>query len=243
MGLFGIIVGYGIATAQLGGVVIGGTRTAGQVAADNNTNPPTPTPAQPTEPQAPAQPMPPIDPATDHIYGNLSKAKVAIVEYSDFECPFCKRLYEDAQKQVRETYGDDVVWVFRHFPLSFHANAQKEAEASECAGELGGNDAFWEYHDKLFERTTSNGTGFALDQLVPLAKELGLNEAKFKACLDSGKYAQRVQDQESTGASAGVSGTPGNFVVDLATQKTDTIPGAQPFSAFKTKIDAILGAS
>ncbi len=145
-------------------------------------------------------------------------------------------------KQVMDTYKDDVVWVYRHFPLSFHANAQKEAEATECANELGGNDAFWKYTDAIFERTTAGGTGFPLENLAPLAKELGLNEAKFKSCLDSGKYTKHVQDDMSGGSAAGVNGTPGNIVVNLKTDENRIISGAVPFASFKTAIDALLGS-
>lgn len=90
----------------------------------------------------------PIDPATDHIRGN-PKASVAVIEYSDYQCPFCKSVHPTYQKIV-DTYGDDVMWVYRHYPLPFHPHAQKAAEGAECAAELGGNDAFWAYSDELF---------------------------------------------------------------------------------------------
>lgn len=176
--------------------------------------------------------------AEEHIRGNKN-ARLALIEYSDIECPFCKSFHPTAQKIV-DTYKDDVMWVYRHYPLSFHANAQKEAEAVECANELGGEDAFWKYLDTVFERTTSNGTGFALENLVSLAKELGLNETKFKECLDSGKHAQFVKDQMAGGTSAGVSGTPGNILLDTKTGKTSLIPGAVPFEQIKPVIDEML---
>ncbi|TSC58577.1 MAG: hypothetical protein Greene041619_451 [Candidatus Peregrinibacteria bacterium Greene0416_19] len=143
-------------------------------------------------------------------------------------------------KQIMDAYKDDVVWVYRHFPLSFHANAQKEAEASECANEFGGNDAFWKYTDAIFERTVAGGTGFPLENLAPLAKELGLDEAQFKNCLDSGKYAKHVQDDMTGGSAAGVNGTPGNIVVNLKTDENRIISGAVPFASFKTVIDVLL---
>ncbi|MBI3384703.1 DsbA family protein [Candidatus Gottesmanbacteria bacterium] len=174
----------------------------------------------------------------DHIRGNKN-AQIAVFEYADLECPFCKRFHPTMQ-QIIDTYKDKVMWVYRHFPLSFHANAQKEAEASECANEQGGNDTFWKYVDKIYEKTTSNGTGFALDQLVPLAKELGLDEVKFKDCLDKGKYAKLVSDQELQGQNEGVTGTPGNIVVNISTGKTQIIPGAVPFDQVKAIIDQML---
>ena len=174
----------------------------------------------------------------DHVRGDRN-SRIALIEYSDIECPFCKRFHPTAQ-QVIDTYKGKVMWVYRHYPLAFHANAQKEAEASECANELGGNDAFWKYVDAIYERTTSNGTGFALDQLVPLAVELGLNEAKFKECLDSGKYATHVKEDMNGGSKAGVTGTPGNILLDTKTGKTKLIPGAVPFETIKAAIDEML---
>ena len=173
----------------------------------------------------------------DHIRGD-AEAPVKIIEYSDIECPFCKR-FHPTMKQVVSEYQGKVAWVYRHFPLSFHQNAEKEAEATECANELGGNDAFWKYVDTLFERTTSNGTGFALDQLAPLAKEIGLDETKFKSCLDSGKYASRVQQDERDGASAGVTGTPGNIVIGKD-GKAQLVEGAVPFEQLKAVVDSFL---
>ncbi|MDP1721771.1 MAG: DsbA family protein [Candidatus Gottesmanbacteria bacterium] len=174
----------------------------------------------------------------DHVRGDRN-ARIALVEYSDIECPFCKRFHPTAQ-QVVDAYKGKVMWVYRHYPLAFHANAQKEAEASECANELGGNDAFWKYLDAVYDRTTSNGTGFALDKLVPIAVEIGLNEAKFKGCLDSGRYASHVKDDMNGGSKAGVTGTPGNILLDTKTGKTNLIPGAVPFETMKAAIDEML---
>ncbi len=230
LGLMGVIVGFAAGSWRSTGTFIPGAAPK-QVA-----QAPAPTPLPTPQPTPATGPLQPIDPKVNHIRGNLAKATVAVVEYSDFECPFCKRVHPTYQ-QIMQTYGDTVVWVYRHFPLGFHANAQKEAEASDCAAEQG---KFWEYTDKIFERTTSNGTGFPLDNLVPLAKELGLNEATFKNCLDTGKYAKHVQDEETSGQTAGVNGTPGNFVVNLKTQKNQMISGAQPFSSFQSAIDAAL---
>ncbi len=174
----------------------------------------------------------------DRVRGDRN-ARLALIEYSDIECPFCKRFHPTAQ-QVIDTYKGKVMWVYRHYPLSFHANAQKEAEASECAYELGGNDAFWKYVDTIYERTTSNGTGFALDGLVPLAKEQGLDEVKFKSCLDSGRHASLIKEQQDGGTKAGVTGTPGNIILDTKTGATRLIPGAVPFEQVKTAIDEML---
>ncbi len=173
----------------------------------------------------------------DRIKGNKN-AKITLVEYSDFECPFCKTFHPTTQ-QVLKDYGDKVKLVYRDYPLSFHQNAQKEAEAGWCVNELGGNDAFWKYVDAIFERTTSNGTGFALDKLGPLAAELGVNQSKFQSCLDSGKYTKKVQDQQAAGTAEGVSGTPGTIIID-AKGNTQLIPGALPYTQVKPMIETAL---
>lgn len=173
----------------------------------------------------------------DRIRGNKN-ANVALIEYSDMECPFCKR-FHPTMLEVMKEYPDKVKWVYRDYPLSFHQNAQKEAEAGWCVNELRGNDAFWKFTDAIFERTTSNGTGFALDKLGPLAQEVGVDQAKFQSCLDSGKYEKKVQEQMARGTEEGVSGTPGTIIL-AANGDTQLIPGALPFEQIKPMIDAAL---
>jgi len=178
----------------------------------------------------------------DHIYGNLD-APVSIIEYSDFECPYCKRFHA-TPKQLVEQYAGKVNWVYRHFPLGFHnPGAQKQAEASECAAELGGNEAFWKYADALYERTESGGKGFPLAKLVPLAEELGLDGATFKTCLDSGKFAARVKEDFAEGGQAGITGTPGNILLHNETGEARLKSGAQPARAFEADIDRMLATS
>ena len=160
-------------------------------------------PSVPSTPAPQAAAVAPKIDKNDHIRGNKN-ARIALVEYSDLECPFCKTFHPTAQKVVDE-YNGKVMWVYRHYPLSFHANAQKESEASECVYDQGGDDAFWKFIDAIYARTTSNGTGFALDKLGPLAAEEGVSEAKFTECLDSGKFAQKVKDQMTQGSKEGVS--------------------------------------
>jgi protein-disulfide isomerase len=175
--------------------------------------------------------------AADHIRGNKD-AKVTLIEYSDFECPFCKN-FQSTISDLTKTYGDKIRLVYRHYPLPFHANAQKEAEASECVAQLGGNDSFWKFSDAIYQRTTSNGTGFALDALGPLAAEVGVNQQQFQSCLDSGKYEKLVKDSITEGQTAGVQGTPSTFIVD-SKGKNELVVGAQPIDAFKTVIDKAL---
>ena len=235
MALMGLIMGYAIGKMNIFQPSFAGN--APQIVAQAPAAP-TPTP-QPQAPQPSGKPPAPVDPKTDRIRGDLSKAKVAVIEYSDFECPFCKRHFPTMQ-QVVSTYGDKVAFVYRDFPLSFHQNAHKEAEAGRCVYELGGNAAFWKYHDYVFTNTTGNGTGFALDQLPVAAKQAGVDVTKFQSCLDGGKYAKAVDDQETEGQGAGVNGTPGNFIVDLTTQKSTLISGAVPFSSFQAAIDPLV---
>lgn len=186
-----------------------------------------------------AQNAPPVDKDRDHIYGNLD-APISLIEYSDFECPYCKTFHQTVKKVI-EAYDDQVNWVYRHYPLQFHnPGAQKQAEASECAAELGGNDAFWTYADLIYERTTSNGNGFPLEQLRPLAEEIGLDGQQFQECLDSGKYAERVQNDLAGATSSGISGTPGTILVHHASGEVKLMTGAQPFEAFKAELDRML---
>lgn len=173
----------------------------------------------------------------DHIRG-AKDAKLTWIEYSDLECPFCQRIHPDLQKLLSE-YDGQVRWVYRHFPIaSLHSKAPKEAEAAECAAELGGNDAFWKFVDRLFEVTPAND-GLDLKQLPQIAADVGLNRSAFQTCLDSGKYADRVQADLDGGSGAGVSGTPGNFLLD---DKGNAwiISGAQPYNVIKAVVDQAL---
>lgn len=179
----------------------------------------------------------PIDPNTDHIRGPAD-AVVKIIEYSDTECPFCKRFHPTMQQAVRD-YDGKVAWVYRHFPLrSLHSKAAKEAEATECANELGGNEKFWAYLDKMFEVTPSND-GLNLAQLPQIAEQVGLDRAKFEACLNSGKYAQHVTDDENDAVASGGRGTPWSIIIGPKGQKLP-IGGALPFGSVKPMIDSVL---
>ena len=181
-----------------------------------------------------------VSASRDHIYGNPN-APISLIEYSDFECPFCKGFHPTA-KEIIDSYGGKVNWVYRHFPLPMHnPGAQIEAEASECVNQLGGNEAFWKFTDAIYARTQSNGNGFPVTQLVPLGKEVGLNEKQFQECLSSGKYAARVQEDIDEGAQIGVSGTPANFLLRNDTGEVTVKTGARPIDDFKAEIDRLLG--
>ena len=159
-----------------------------------------------------------------------ANAPVTMIEFSDFQCPFCGRFFEDAYPQIKKDYIDTgkVQLIFRNFPLtSIHPNAQPAAEAAECADEQG---KFWQYHDQLF----TNQAMLSVENYKQWAKDLGLDTKKFNDCVDTHKYASKVSKDESDGQAAGVDGTPAFFVNGAL------ISGAQPYGAFKAAIDAAL---
>jgi len=181
----------------------------------------------------------PVSKTEDHIRGNKD-AKVSVIEYSDFECPFCKR-FHPTTKQIIENYGGKVNLVYRHYPLDFHdPMATKEAEASECVAELAGNDAFWIFADLEYDNTKSGGNGLTLDQVTNFAVQAGADKAKFTACLDSGKYLAKVKADIANGNDSGISGTPGNIIINNETGEVVSIDGAQALGTFQKAIDPML---
>lgn len=181
--------------------------------------------------------------AADHILGN-PKAPVVIVEYSDPECPFCKQFHA-TMRAVMDEYGKDgkVAWVYRHAPIvQLHPKAPKEAEALECAREMGGEAKFWEYTNLLYERTPSNNN---LDpaELQRIAADVGLEAGRFNTCLASGKYNQKVmagfEESLAIATKAGSDfGTPFNVLV--VGEEKALLVGAYPLSAMKQAIDGAL---
>lgn len=148
----------------------------------------------------------------DHVRGNINKAEVVIVEYSDTECPFCKN-FHNTMKNTIEKYGEKIAWVYRHFPLdNLHAKARIEAESTECVASLGGNDAFWQYLDMIFETTNSNDT-LDLNILPVLAEKAGIDTEEFNKCLSDGKFKNAVQQDLESGARAGATGTPYSVII------------------------------
>ncbi len=175
----------------------------------------------------------------DHIRGDAN-APVKIVEYSDTECPFCKR-FHPTLLQVMDEYEKrgKVAWVYRHFPLDqLHPKARKEAEATECAAELGGNDKFWAYLDRLMEVTPGNN-GLDPAELPKIAQYVGLDTAKFSECLSTGKYAQKIEEHVQNAVATGGNGTPWSIVVTKSGKKYP-LSGAQPYEAVKQLIDLAL---
>lgn len=178
----------------------------------------------------------PVDKDKDWIKGNKD-AKITVIEFSDTECPFCVRFHSTLQ-QVISDYDGQVNWVYRHFPISqLHSKAPKEAEATECAAEQGGNETFWAYLDRLISITPANN-GLLASQLPEIAEYVGLDVNKFQACLDSGKYAKKIQEQIQQAQAAGAQGTP--YSVIISGDKQVPIPGALSVDGVKALIDPLL---
>lgn len=180
----------------------------------------------------------PVD-GDDHILGNPN-AEIVIIEFSDTECPYCKQFHKTMQR-IMDEYGKDgkVAWVYRHMPIEkLHKRAKKEAEATECAAELGGNDKFWEYLDEIYKRTGSNDT---LDpkELPKIAKDINLDEEKFDECLSSGRMVERVAEDFIDATNAGGRGTPYSILVGSKGDKV-AINGALPYDVIKSAIDTAL---
>lgn len=167
----------------------------------------------------------------DHVKGPKN-AKITVVEFSDLECPFCKRFHPTMQQLLAD--NKDVNWVYRHFPLdSLHRKARAEAEATECAAEQG---KFWELTDKIFEVTPSND-GLDLSTLPDLAKQAGVKDIKkFQECMDSGKYASHVSDDLRDAQASGGTGTP--FSVVIVGDQKIPVSGAVPLGQLQSIIDS-----
>jgi protein-disulfide isomerase len=197
----------------------------------------------------PGQPLPPaqaeVTVDNDAVLGS-SSAPVTIIEFSDYQCPFCRKFWTETLPSIKREYIDagKVKLVFRDFPLSsIHPAAEAAAMAAECVREVGkGDAAYYKYHDKIFQEGNILDSGspsgpvtktaqFGPTELKKWAKDLGYN---IDSCLDSQKYKSEIQKDLSDGASSGVQGTPAFFV------NGQLLSGAQPFSAFKQAIDAAL---
>lgn len=194
-------------------------------------------------PPAPAEPAGTTDDiravtAEDHIKGSPD-ALVKIVEYSDFECPFCKRFHDTMNEIMKEEIDEgDVAWVYRHFPLDqLHpVKARAEAVASECAAELGGNDAFWQFADRFMELTPSNNRT-EIETVIPqIIREIGLDEQAFTTCFESGKYDEHIEADIADAVATGGRGTPWSIVI-APNGKTFPLNGAQPKAAIEQLIE------
>jgi len=165
----------------------------------------------------------------DHVRGNPS-ATVTLVEFSDFQCPFCSRFHPTA-KQALQEYGNDIRWVYKHFPLdSIHPQARPAAEASECVWEQKGDEGFWEFADDMFKQQARLGSSFYRE----VAGDIGVNLSQFDNCVSTRKYQDKVEQDYQQGLQAGVTGTPGSFVNGVP------VRGAIPYSQLQSIIDSQL---
>lgn len=164
--------------------------------------------------------------AGDNPSRGPKSAPVTLIEFTDYQCPFCGRV-RPTITQILDQYKDKVRYVLRDYPLPFHGEAKKAHEAAHCAGEQG---KYWEMSTLLFKNQQALGVA----KLKDYAKEVGLNQSKFDKCLDSGKYAKKVDDNQAAGSGVGVNGTPAFFVNGVM------LSGAQPIGAFTEIIDAEL---
>lgn len=217
-------------------IIIAGALIAGGIYFSNAGFGGTPSGEEPSEFDL-AKNVAPIS-AEDHIRGS-SDAPVKIIVFSDLECPFCKTFHQSMQ-QLMEEYGptNQVAWVYRHFPLDIHPSATPEAKATECAAELGGNEAFWKYTDKIFEVTPSNN-GLDLATLPDLAVTVGLDKAAFTTCLARDAYGDKVEEHTQDAINAGGTGTPYSVII---TANGEYIPlgGAYPYAQLKQIVDEAL---
>lgn len=197
---------------------------------------------QPAVPVAAAGPtlnfdkVPQLDMNQEYVRGNKD-AKVVMVTYADFECPFCGKFHPTSQ-QVLKDLGDKVALVYRHYPLDFHPNAQKAAEAAECVAAQKGNDGFWNYSDAIFEVNQRDGK-LSPEAIKAAALKAGVNEAAFTKCLDSGEMATKVKEMAQGGGAAGIEGTPATVVM-VDGKAVDFIAGAFPLESVKSTLQKYL---
>lgn len=184
----------------------------------------------------------------DAVLGDISTAKVAIVEFSDYECPFCKTFHEDTFAQIKKDYIDTgkAIFVYRDFPLSFHEpKATEAANAAQCIFDQGGDEKYYAFHDKYFANTATNGAGLkAPVTLQTIAQEIGgIDMAKFNDCVANQSFKDEIAKDTSDGTASGVTGTPG-FIVGVFDSEGNvdgvSIPGAQSYSVFQQTIEAQL---
>lgn len=174
---------------------------------------------------------------SDHVRGDLSKAQVVVVEYSDSDCPYCQRFHA-TMKDVLKNYGPKVAWVYRYFPLDMHPDAHNEANALECVSELGTNETFWSYLDTIMDITVSPDKSKPI--LTSSAVALGIDKGAFESCYESQKVKDVVAAQSAEAQSLGAQGTPFSVALNLKTGKQVAIPGAYPIEDMKKTIDSLL---
>ncbi len=222
-----------IAFSFTAGFMLGGGKLSGTGAQTGNE-----VQQQPTQPQQPTAPSRVQVSADNDPQIGDNNAKVTIIEFSDFQCPYCGRFYEQSEKQIKTDYIDTgkVKLVYRDFPLdSIHPNARPAANAAECANE---QEKFWEYHNKLFE----NQDSLSDSNYKKWASDLGLDMTKFNSCLNSSKYDSEITKDFQDGATAGVQGTP-TIYIGSPEKGYIQIVGAQPYTVIKQAIEQELAAA
>lgn len=182
----------------------------------------------------------------DPVLGDKKKAKVAIVEFSDLECPFCKRFHEQTYDQLVKEYvtTGKAILVARDFPLSFHdPNATKEAALAECVGKEKGDKAYFDFSQSVYLNTQANGQGLPEGKLAELLRKVGANATSVNACATSDEAKQEIAKDMADGQKAGVQGTP-SFIIgkldDKGNVTGERVVGAVPFDTLKTTIDKYL---
>ena len=213
-------------------VVVAGILVAGAIYFGAGTKTSTPT-AVSNEPQEISITIPAVTSA-DHILGDRN-APIVIIEYSDTECPWCQ-IFHKTMHQIVDEYAGTVAWVYRHMP--FHTKSLKESQATECAFELGGNDAFWKYLDRVFEITPANN-GLDLATLPTIAEYVGLDVEAFNSCLSSERHQTAIQANLELAKPGGIEGTPYSIIRTSSGQEM-LINGAEPFERVKTKIENLI---
>jgi protein-disulfide isomerase len=214
-----------IAALVIGGSFIygSGARTgSGSLARTDTTIPRQPTTHNPT--------------ADDDVILGDPNAPITLIEFGDYQCPYCKKMFDETEKRIRDAYiaTGKVKMVYRDFPLdSIHPYARVAAEAAECARDEG---KYWAYHDELYARQSKIPE---LD-FVALAEKVGLNESAFRACIEAKKYTAEVEKDYQDGIASGITGTPATFVLGRDGKVAKFIEGAQPYEIFKAAIDAAL---
>ena len=194
---------------------------------------------QPTEPKATGSlTQDDISAVLKGTYVKGSKdAQILWVEYSDLECPFCKRLHDSgAIKNLEAKYGDKMAFVFKHYPLPFHTTALPAAQSAECVGEIGGSAKYYAFIETVFSKGTPTQ-----DVIDSTLKDIGVDAKKVKTCADSAKFKDKINASQSEGSSKfGVNGTPGNVLINTKTGKYEVVSGAQPEANFDAAIGRLM---
>lgn len=187
----------------------------------------------------------PPDPARDHMFGPPA-ARISVIEYSDLECPYCKR-FAGVSASAAGQFGDRVNVVWRHYPLEFHGpNARKEAYAAECVAKQAGNEGFFKFVNTLLKETQSNGKGHPQGDggVMELARQAGVADLPaFTACLVDPEIARRVDADMEDGIAAGIEGTPGVILRDNATGRSEIVGGMIPQAALEQRLRRMLEAA